>query len=425
MGAHQASTARFVRVCIAASAAIVLSYIIIWSQITSSGVGASDFSASYVGATLLANNREAVYDPGAQAALRTSLTGTVGYLPFVDAPIAAVLLLPALPLGLVGAFYAWSTLMFALLVAAVFVAIRSAPWPAETPRSWKIGSGAVAIAALGTLEALVQAQWGAVLALGIAVAYRDWRRGHQARGAAALVACAAVAKPHLALGLVAFMLGWRTRGVVKGALIGGVMSLVGSAVVVGPGGLARFLSLATASNAQWPLRTFIGAVGIPGSLLGNGPTAVAIGWMGSALALVLAFRLGAAVRQDVRALDGALAAAVVLSILAAPHVYTHDLVLLAPPVAWMMASAIREGTATKRVRRTASSRVRVLLGSWCFITIAAVISNRTGALPLGQLTPWALITLVVVLHSMTSRAPASRHSLAAWTQLKPRTLGAA
>ena len=74
-------------------------------------------------------------------------------------------------------------------------------------------------------------------ALGLALAYRDWRHGHEARGAVVLVLAAGIAKPHLALGLAAFLIGWRQRRAIVGALVGLGALAVASVAVVGTAGV--------------------------------------------------------------------------------------------------------------------------------------------------------------------------------------------
>src|SRR5207302_1261543 len=93
------------------------------------------------------------------------------------------------------AYRVWGMVEVTVLLLTVVVAARSAPWPQGTARTWKVAAAAAAMASMGTWTALLQAQWTPVIALGLALAYREWRREHRARGAAVLVVAAAIAKP--------------------------------------------------------------------------------------------------------------------------------------------------------------------------------------------------------------------------------------
>ena len=386
---------RSARLVGAVAIALIAAYAVVWLQVSVLNIGRSDFTSTYVGGTLVREGqRSLLYDEAAQQVLhaRLILPDTEGNLPFVDAPVAAALAAPVTLLDLRTAYRVWSVLQFAVLIAAIVIAVRSAPWARATPRAWKVAAASAALAGAGSLVELMQAQWGSVTALGLALAYRDWRAGHHARGAAVLVGAAAVAKPHLAVGLVAFIIGWGHRRVIAGALAGAVVAGVASVAVAGLSGIGQFFSLALTSNTRWELRTFAGFVGIPGSFLGNGAAAQVIGAAGSVAALVVAGYLGWLVRQQANRLDVALAGAAVLSLLAAPHAGTHDLVMLAPVMAWCVAIGPR----------------RLVVAGWGLLSAAAFISLGDGAAtPPGQLVPWVLIAAAILACRAARNTPAA------------------
>jgi Glycosyltransferase family 87 len=397
-----ASALRPARFIVLIAAALLLAYLYIWSQVSTLEIGRSDFTSTYVGATLLRTGHGSqLYDAAAQAPLHAALIApdTEGNLPFVDAPLAAAVAAPVTLLPLTAAYWLWSVLQLAVLAVAVLIAVRAAPWPPTTRPAWKAAAALLALAGAGTMVQLLQAQWAPVTALGLALAYSDWRGGHQFRGAALLVLCTGIAKPHLAVGLLAFMLGWRQRRVILGALAGGAVAAAGSLAVAGPSGIAQFVSLAVTSNEQWQLRSFSGFVGIPGSFLGNSGTAQLIGAAGSVAALAAAFAFGAMVRRDSRRMDVAQAGAAALSLLAAPHAGTHDLVMLAPAMAWSLAAGLAIDT-ERAARGAMPSRppaTLVAAGLIALLSVAAFVSLADGAsLPLGQLAPWVLILAAVV-----------------------------
>jgi Glycosyltransferase family 87 len=369
----------------AIAAALLLAYVLIWARLPTADIDRSDFTSSYVAGLLLRHpGGAAVYDAATQAAVRDRLIAPVrnGTVPFVDAPPAAALVAPVTWLGLVAAYRLWTALSLALLVLAVVVAVRSAPWPETTPRIWRLAAAIAALASMGTWTLLLQGQWTSLTALGLALAYRDWRHGHEVRGAVLLVLAAGVAKPHLALGLAAFLLGWGRRRVILGA-IGGLAGLaVASLAVVGTAGVLAFAGLATAQGGAWDLRRMLSFIAIPGSIAGNGTISEAIGLAGTAAACVVAWRLGALARRHPDRVDRALIAAAVLSLLGAPHAYAQDLVMLAPVLIW--------ATAIAAERRIAVVTV------WALITAAAFIDFIDGgAFPPGPLATWALIVAAI------------------------------
>ncbi len=380
------------RLIIAVSAALLVAYAVIWTQVSSFDIGRSDFTAFYVGGTLLREGHTGdLYSQAVQQPLHAELIAPdrEGNLPFVNTPVAAALVLPATFLPLDTAYRVWSLLELAMLILAVALAVRSVEWPAATPRIWQAAAGAVALAGMGTWTMFVQAQWTPVLALGLVLAYRAWKRGHLATGAAVLVVSAGIAKPHLALGLLAFLLGWRERRVIAGAVAGAVGLVLVSLALVGPAGVAGFVGILASSTTRWELATMVSFIGVVGSLFGNGLASHLIGLAVSALACAAAVWMGTAVRRDSSRLDIALTGAAVLSLIASPHAYPDDLVMLAPMVVIGLAAGARRAGSSAWTAIT--SPVALVLGAWALITAAACIDLIDGAtFPPGQLAGWAL-----------------------------------
>lgn len=378
--------ARQARVVIAIAAALLLAYVLTWAQLSATGIDRSDFTSSYAAGVLLRHpGGGAVYDAATQTALRDQLIAPVsnGAVPFVDAPPAAVLVAPVTLLSLAWAYRLWTLCSLLILVLAVVVAVRSAPWSPGAGRSWRIAAGVAALGSMGTWTLLLQGQWGSLTALGLALAYRDWRLGNQFRGALILVIAAGVAKPHLALGLAAFVLGWSRRKVLLGAVAGVGTLVAASLAAVGAAGVIAFATLATAQGGAWDLRRMLSFIAIPGSIAGNGTISEVIGLTGTAAACVVAWRLGVLARRHPERLAQALIAAAVLSLLGAPHAYAQDLVMLAPALVWGVAIARERGIA--------------VLGLWALITVAAFVDFVDGgAFPPGQLAPWGLVLTAIL-----------------------------
>jgi len=383
----------------AIAAALLLAYVLIWARLPSADIARSDFTSSYVAGLLLRHpGGAAVYDAATQTAVRDQLIAPVhnGAVPFVDAPPAAVLVAPVTWLGLDAAYRLWTALSLALLVIAVVVAVRTAPWPAATSRIWRVAAAIAALASMGTWTLLLQGQWASLTALGLALAYRDWRHGHEVRGAVILVLAAGVAKPHLALGLAAFLLGWGRRRVIVGAIAGATGLVVASLAAVGAAGVVAFVGLAAAQGGAWDLRKMLSFIAIPGSVAGSGTISEVIGLAGTAVAIAVAWRLGALARRRPDRFESALIAAAVLSLVGAPHAYAQDLVMLAPVLVWAIAIAAERGIA--------------VVGLWALITAAALVDLVDGAaFPPGQLAAWALIAAAAAACVEAWRPVLTRH----------------
>jgi hypothetical protein len=395
------------RLILAVAVALIVAYALMWSQISSVDLGRSDFTSFYVGGTLLREGHgTALYDEGVQQPLHSRLISPdrEPNLPFVNPPVAALVVLPATLLPLAVAFRVWSLLELMILTLAVVIATRSVAWPSNTPRLWKVATGAAALASMGTWTVLMQAQWAPVVALGVALAYRSWKRGDRATGAMILVFAGGMAKPQLALGLFAFMLGWRERRIILGALAGAVALGVASFVLVGASGLGGFASILASSTTRWNLSNMLSFVGVVGSLFGNGAVAHVIGVVATVAACGAAGWLGTLVRRDPRRLDAALVGAALLSLLASPHAYSDDLVVLAPVVVIGVAVAARQWQPGGRIHL--GRPVAIVFGAWALITAAAFADLIDAArFPPGQLAGWALL-LAALIACAAARTPA-------------------
>ena len=410
---------RLARLVIAVSAGLLIGYACVWASVTPKSIGRSDFTSTYVGATLFREGfGSRLYDASLQTRVHTQVVAPdhIGNLPFVDAPLAAAIAAPVTLLPLDAAYRVWGIVQILILIAAVIVAVRSARWPRDSWTVWKLATALAALAAMGTVSLLMEAQWTGVNALGLALAYRDWRAGKAGRGALWLVLFAGVAKPHLALGLVAFALGWRERRVVQGAVAGAIGVAVLSVAAVGIAGVAGFVNLVAQSSTQFAPSSFVGLYGLAGAMLGAGAPAEILWLAGAVVACVLAWFAGAAVRHDRTRLEIGLTVAVLMTILAAPHVYIHDLVLLAPMFVWAMADArVRDQASPRRTRRVTV----VVLACWLTLSaaelfglaggpLAAAAGNRIVA---GAVVPEVLVVLAAVAVLVTLRG--SRRGVAA------------
>lgn len=403
---------RLIALLVAGVAGVVIaSWVSTWVRATPGQIAAADYTPTYVAATQWRVGHGAdLYDPGAHvaqgAALGLSGAQFAGNR-FVDAPLAAVVAAPFSLLSLDASFRLWSLLQLGLVVVAVTLVVRAAPWPEHTPLAACVAAGAMAVAGAGTAMLFVEGQWDGVSALGLALAYVSWRRNRPAMGGASLAVGMLLAKPHLVLVLIAWLLGRRDRRMLAGA--GGGLAAVAFAtvMVVGPAGVVAALRAPWLSMGVTPVRMLLGFLGLFASWLGDGPAAYALAIAASCVAIAAGFRLGAATRRNRVSLEVSLAASTVLSLLAAPHLLAQDLVLLSAPLVWCLARA-----AAADGERWPGPRTLALLGAWVVLDLAARadIGNYSAAPP-GRLVPVVLIAALssaggVVLLQRRRRRPA-------------------
>lgn len=405
--------ARTTRIVVAVSVALLAAYAIVWTHLSPFDIGRSDFTAFYVGGTLLREGHgPSLYDETLQAPLHARLIAPdhEGNLPFVDPPVAAALVLPVTVLGLDTAYRGWALVELAVLAVAVIIAVSAGPRQNRPSSAWRWAAGLAAMSGAGTLFAVSQAQWTPVLALGLAIAQRCWGRSAattsrtMAVGGAVLVVSALVGKPQLALGLVAFIAGWRRRDVLLGAAAGLVGFGLVSLALVGPSGIAGLARIISGSTTRWDPHSMLGVSGVAAALTGGGAAAVALGGALCLLACGAAYLLGSRARSDPSRLSIALGGAAALSLLAAPHAYLDDLAMLAPVAAWCLAGVRTSRTDESPMWR---SPVAVMLALWVVVNATAVIDlGVPGRLPAGPVTAYAL-ALVGAVAIAATRGPAA------------------
>jgi hypothetical protein len=350
----------------------------------------SDFAGTYVAATLWREGQGSqIYNlPVEEQALKeTGAPADHSDIPFENPPAA---LLAALPTTLVdgGAAWAlWSWLQLLLVAAAVALAARAAPWPARAG-PLRLAACVVALAGTGTGLLFLEGQWDGFAVLGLAAAYWAWRRDRAFVAGLMLALGIGVAKPHLALGLAAFVLGRRDWRALAGALTGAVALLLASVAAVGVGGLESYVgALLQPSNS--PVREMLGFSGLFGSSLGPGRLTDVLTIAGGAVALAAAAWVGARSRLRPALLEPALFAATALSLLASPHLLGHDLSLLAPVLVALL------GWLSVRARDWPGPASSAILVAWIVLSALALVdlagqqSAGTGI----RLVPLALICL--------------------------------
>jgi hypothetical protein len=365
-----------------------VSYLQVWLAVGSPLDRTSDFAGSYVAAQIWRSGHpELIYDVNTEQAtlIADGAPADHAYIPFENPPMAV---LPALPTTLVdggSAWRIWSTAQVAMLVLALLLTVRGAPWP---ERAGWVKAGAVAVAAAGTGGALLllEGQWDGFSVLGLGAAYLLWKRDHRLAAGLALGLSAGIAKPHLVLGVGLFVLARRDWRTVAGGLLAVVVLLGLSLVVAGPDGLVAYAHQLS-RPIDSPIRQMLSWSGLVGSWLGVGSGSYLligglslITWAGAAVA-------GWRTRSRPDLYEPALATAVVLSLLAAPHLLVHDLTLLAPPLVWLLG-----WRASSHPRTWPDAVSAALIGGWVLLSLLARVDlGQDTAAPPGRLVPWVLI----------------------------------
>ena len=380
-------------------------YTQVWAAIPAAQARTSDYAGTYVASTLWRQGRAgSLYDVPAEEAVMAAAGAPAAhlYIPFENPPFAAVVASPLSLLDATTAYRLWSLLQLALLGAAVAVAARAAPWPARRPRPAALAVCLVAFAGFGAGLLFVEGQWDGVSALGIAIAYAGWRRGARAGPGFAIGFSAALAKPHLALGIAAYMLGRRDWRGISGAAAGAATVGIGGLLAAGPGALGSFVR-AVLQPANSPAMQMEGATGLVGSLLGGGTAPLLLSLLLEGAAVVAAGRLGVLARRHPGLSEPALLGAVALSLFASPHLLGHDLTLLAPALVAALAWGMRRELRT--AGRWPGGVTLALLGGWVALSLSSLLDlGQTGVGFPGRLTPWILLAACTGLTVATHRA---------------------
>jgi hypothetical protein len=393
----------FAAVLIAVASIVLAHYAQVWTVVPSSLAPTSDFAGTYVASTLIRSGHAAqIYDTGAERQALVASGAPVSHddIPFENPPSAAVVALPFALLGAGDAWRAWSLLQLALMLGALFLVARTAPWPATLPRLPRLAIVLIALAGFGTGLLFVEGQWDGVSVLGLAAAYALWRRERTAAAGFALGFTAAIAKPQLVIGVAAYMIGRRDWRAVGGALAGAAVTVVIGLVGTGPHALTAFVTaIATPSNS--PTAQMQGTSGLFGSLLGHAPGVFLLAVGAGIAAAAVAGWLGTVARRRHDLFEPSLCGAVALSLFASPHLLGHDLTLLAPVLvaglAWL---AGRPGE-----RSWPGPGTLGVLALWVLLSFASLadLSQNSVGLP-GRATPWVLLLIAAAWCALVAGA---------------------
>jgi Glycosyltransferase family 87 len=189
------------------------------------------------------------------------------------------------------------------------------------------------------------------------------------------------------VGLAVWLLAQRDRRVLAGAAAGLAGVAAASLLLVGPAASLAWLGSLRTAATHSPLASMLGFTGLAGSWIHQAAVAQALAAVASVLAVAACWLLGERARRRPDLLEPSLAGATALSLVAAPHLLPHDLVLLAPALAWTVGWATREG----------GRRLAVAAVGWLALNLAALLDlGSAGSAPPGRLVPLVLVAAGVV-----------------------------
>jgi Glycosyltransferase family 87 len=354
-----------------------------------------DFAPYYASALLVREGHaEAMYNPARQAeVLRAAGEGTPATVATALTPTAILLYVPLTVTPLWAASLLWSVLQGLLLLLAALIAIRAAPWPANITRATRVLTAAAVISGGGTLMLLGLNQWDGVAAAGLALTYADLRGGRDNRAMVWIALGVLAGKPHLAVGLALFLTARRPLSMIPAAVT--AAGLCGLTLLAVPlVAVAQWWATVAHVNGAFPASSTIGMTGLAASLFGSGAISTILGYVMIAVTLSACIAIGRWARRDRpnpmlrSSIDPLFLGVTLLSLLAAPHVFPYDLVLLIPGLVGCLAwGAAADGPLPWPGRLTLAT-----LGAWLVVTLICleIVS------PPGSYRPTALLPIVLL-----------------------------
>lgn len=302
----------------AAAAAVSLST---GGQLDGHLVHGGDFQTYWLGATVGTHyGWSRLFDEALQRSLWPSVAGSgVAFLPFLNPPPVAWLIVPLLSLPYVDAYALWVALM--VLCAALVVAL-------VMPARWLPAAGLVSLALWVTPYTLASGQNAVLGALAIAATWRLLRNGRAGWAGVALTLVDLRPTATLLVPFALLLAGYRRTFVTWLSLTAALAAL--SVWSLGPSGLTQFFSLAIDVRRTFPHAQQMTIAG----WLGSGLFAIAFEAVLVASALVAAWRAG-------RTPEATLGAGVLASLFVTPYIHYQDYVAVLAAAGTTAAATMR------------------------------------------------------------------------------------
>ncbi len=384
-----------VGLAVAAQAALIV-FAAVHNYVTPDAGVASDIAPLWLGGAVWRTvGTGHGYDAAAQTALYAQLTGGHGWTyPNTWAPGSMLLGIPLSLLSIDGALDAWIPFQLVALAAAGMIAATAAA--PRSPLRVRVAAAVGAGASAGAVAIALYGQWDGIPALGVAVAYAFWSRGHEGRAGLVLTLLLLSGKPHLALGLLAFAAGRGSRRGLAGVAAGVVLTAAVDLALVQVTGMHGWLD-ALRQISTLSATASVSLFGLLANTLGAGSLAEGVAIAGAIALLVCAGVFGWLSSRGA-ALHVCLLGATCVALLVSPHMFAQDLALLIPSAAAALAITLTRARWDQAV---------IVIALVSVVSLAAEYQ----ILPLGSLRPDPFVPLVLLALVAWAWRHASRHSL--------------
>lgn len=317
----------------------------------------TDYASFVSAARILAAGSRNLYSLAAQHAAESAY---LGFTPpasvanaFLNPAPAALALVPltGLPRG------AGLAIFLAIAIACVAASVALVYRNLLSPLSgrWRLVITAAVVCSLPAGMTLALAQWDPFILAPLTLAL-VWLSRDRRHFAAGVLLSAAMLKPQLGYLIPVFLVAARQWRAALGMLAGGAAWLLGSFAILGDR-LVDWPRLVVENDSATTVQT-LGLPGLAGMLTGS-TEASFVAWLAlSAVIAGLAFRFRRLLAAQPAA---ALAIGIGASLLAAPHLWSDDLILLALPLAWWARSNPR-AVLTTAIAMSAAWGVDVAVG---------------------------------------------------------------
>jgi hypothetical protein len=331
-------------------ALVVLVVALFAVRVIADGPFGKDFTIFLTGAHLIAGGQTGqLYDLGVQAQLQSGIGGGVvysgGVLPFNYPPYVAALFLPLTLVSPEVAYYVWLGVQIVLLVAWIVWVVRScAAWGLAAPFT----APHAVLAFQPIIETLLMGQMSLVLLVLWWWALISWK--NERWGELGVAVALAAFKPQMvALLVVALLVDRRWRALAVAGLIQAALWLA-ALLIAGPGIVAGYLGIlstsASAVNTLGFVPSFMPNLRGLLTVVGVSPEATMwpsmLGWVASLVVTALIWCTG-------QLLSVKFGTTVVLAVLFSPHLYTHDVSLMAVAVVCALLVALSTVEAERRL----------------------------------------------------------------------------
>jgi hypothetical protein len=284
-------------------------------------VHGGDFQTYWLGATVGTHyGWSRLFDEQVQLAVWPGVAGAgVPFLPFLNTPPMAWLVVPLLALPYGAAYGVWVVLMTACAVAVVVLVV---------PPRWLPAAGLLSLGLWVMPYTLASGQNALLGALAVVATWRLLRAGHPGWAGLALSLVDLRPTATLLVPIALLVAGYRRTFLIWLAVTAAIGLL--SAWSLGPGGLQQFVQLALDVRRSHPHAQDMTLLG----WLGPGPVTLALEAVLVLAALAAAWRLG-------RTADVAIAAGVLASLFATPYIHAQDYVTVVAAAGAMASSTAR------------------------------------------------------------------------------------